>query len=79
MNLGLRAVPGSFQWEPLNFGWTLADVLKNRDSQQTQQQGKTKRRTMAQGNGSKLEGLIDSEKATNEKSELEVRVYRIPV
>lgn len=29
--IGLPVVPSDFQWETLNFGWTLADVLKNRD------------------------------------------------
>ena len=32
-NLGNPSLPQDFKWTPLDFGWTLSDVLKNRDNQ----------------------------------------------
>ncbi|XP_066967294.1 endoribonuclease Dcr-1-like [Macrobrachium rosenbergii] len=39
VGLGLEVLPQDFDWPPLDFGWSLADVLKkNQENQQQQQQ-----------------------------------------
>ncbi len=63
-----------FGWAPLDFGWTLADVLRNREGQQQQQQqqqqGRSKARSIATGDGSKLSGLLlDDEEGRRKKGD----------
>ncbi len=77
----LGRVGGHFGWEPLNFGWTLADVIRNREAQgstvqQLQKSKNPARRALTQGDGSRLAGLMEEEEdgkgAKDGKSELEV-------
>ncbi len=81
MRIGTPSVADGFRWPPLDFGWTLADVLRNRESQQQQQQQqKGKGRSMARGDGSKLAGLLgegDADSDKDSRTELEALSDRL--
>ena len=77
MHIGLPVVPKGFKWEPLSFGWTLSDVLENRDAQSQQQhsnnqKAKTNRKNMQQNFGGKMRHLKDLDnKLKSDKTDLE--------
>ncbi|XP_045623437.1 endoribonuclease Dcr-1 isoform X2 [Procambarus clarkii] len=58
VGLGLHILPSDFSWPPLDFGWSLADVLKkNQDNQMQEESAETKTENISKQKSKKAESL----------------------
>ncbi|XP_071514662.1 endoribonuclease Dcr-1 isoform X2 [Panulirus ornatus] len=67
VGLGLKNLPAGFSWPPLDFGWSLADVLKKNQSNQEQENSEPKTEAATKRKVKKVESLGDESPLSKKK------------